>query len=217
MAQERIDRYENRGRKRIRCSRFRRYLGDGRRARFIAGRMAKFFKVMPQHIIIVGADETARMTAEKLIASGETISLIDTNENNCFVAKEMRGASVLCADATRPEVLKKAGVVEAKCVIVATSSDKVNILVCQTIRADFAGKRLVARVNSTANLAAFEQAGIEVMSPPEATATILENIVLRPSLFNFLSNGMGEERMKEIRVGAKIPDGANIASLKLGG
>ncbi len=182
----------------------------------IAGRMAKFFKVMPQHIIIVGADETARMTAEKLIESGETVSLIDTNENNCFAAKEMRGASVLCRDATRPEVLKQAGIGEAKCVIVATSSDKVNILVCQTIRAGFADARLVARVNETANLAAFEQGGIEVMSPSAATATILENIVLRPSLFNFLSNGMGEERIKEIRVGAKIPDGANIASLKLG-
>ena len=182
----------------------------------IAGRMAKFFKVMPQHIIIVGADETARMTAEKLIESGESLTLIDTNEENCFAAKEMRGASVVCADATRPDVQKKAGIGDAKCVIVATRSDKVNILVCQAIRAGFAEKRLVARVNDTSNLAAFEQAGIEVMSPPEATATILENIVLRPSLFNFLSKGLGEERIKEIRVGAKIPDDASIASLKLG-
>lgn len=181
-----------------------------------AGRMAKFFRVMPQHIIIVGADETARITAEKLVESGETVSLIDTNEQNCFAAKEMRGASVICDDATRPEVLKKAGIGEAKCVIVATSSDKVNILVCQAIRATFVNQRLVARVNATANLLAFEQAGIEVMSPPQATATILENLVLRPSLFNFLSNGMGEERMKEIRVGSKIPNGATLASLKLG-
>lgn len=181
-----------------------------------AGRMAKFFKVMPQHIIIVGADETARITAEKLIDSGETVSMIDTDPKNCFAAKEIRGASILCADATRQDVLKKAGVAEAKCVIVATSSDKVNILVCQTLRADFTAKRLVARVNSTANLAAFEQAGIEVMSPPEATATILENIVLRPSLFNFLSSGMGEERMKEILVGPKIQDGASLSSLDLG-
>lgn len=182
----------------------------------IAGRMALFFRVMPQHIIIIGADETARLTAEKLIESGETLSLIDTDEQNCFFAKEMRGASILCDDATRPEVLKKAGIGEAKCVIVATSSDKVNILICQAIRANFGDLRLVARVNETANLAAFEQAGIEVMSPPQATATILENLVLRPSLFNFLSNGMGEERMKEIRVGSKISNGSTISSLKLG-
>lgn len=182
----------------------------------LAGQMALFFKVMPQHIIIVGADETARITAEKLIESGESLTLIDTDTDSCFIAKETRGASVLCADATRPEVLKKAGIGEAKCVIVATSSDKVNLLVCQAIRANFGDMRLVARVNDTANLGAFEQAGIEVLSPVQATATILENLVLRPSLFNFLSNGMGEERMREIRVGSKIPKDATISSLNLG-
>jgi voltage-gated potassium channel Kch len=86
-----------------------------------------------------------------------------------------------------PDALKRAGIREAKCVIVATSSDKVNILVCQAIRAAYDKIRLVARVNQTANLAAFERAGIEVMSPPQATAAILENLVLRPSFFNFLS------------------------------
>lgn len=180
-----------------------------------AGKMARFFRVMPQHIIIVGADETARILAVRLVESGESISFIDTNTENCSLAKEMRGASVFCADATKSDILKKGGITEAKCIVVATSSDKVNILVCQAIRADFPDKRLVARVNSTSNLAAFEQAGIEVMSPPQATATILENIVLRPSLFNFLSDGMGEERMREVVVGRKHANN-NIASMRLG-
>jgi NhaP-type Na+/H+ or K+/H+ antiporter/uncharacterized protein with PhoU and TrkA domain len=181
-----------------------------------AGWTAKFFKVMPQHIIIVGADETARILAERLIESGESLSLIDTDTESCALAKELRGASIFCADATRPEALRKAGLREAKCVIVATSSDKVNILVCQAIRAEHSSVRLVARVNATANLAAFEQAGIEVMSPPQATATVLENIVLRPSLFNFLANGMGEERMREIRLAEGFREGARISSLTLG-
>jgi NhaP-type Na+/H+ or K+/H+ antiporter len=181
-----------------------------------AGKMAKFFKVMPKHIIIVGADETARILAERLVEAGESVSLIDTSAENCAVAKDMRGASVFCADASDPGVLKKAGISEAKCVIVATSSDKVNILVCQAARAGFGNIRLVARVNATANLAAFEQAGIEVMSPPQATATVLENLVLRPSLFSFLSKGMGEERMREIRLGERVENGARIASLDLG-
>ena len=181
-----------------------------------AGRMANFFRVMPQHIIIVGADETARILSEKLVEAGETISLIDTDTESCSLAREMRGVSVFCADATDKAVLKKAGLDEAKCVIVATPSDKVNILVCQAIRAESERKRLVARVNSTSNLAAFEQAGIEVMSPTQATATILENLVLRPSLFNFLSRGMGEEQMREIAVDKRFHGGAQLASLGLG-
>ena len=181
-----------------------------------ASRLAKFFEVMPQHIIIVGADETARILTERLVESGETISLIDTDEDNCILAKELRDTNVLCADATDQGVLKKAGIDDAKCVIVATPSDKVNILVCQAIRAGSPNKRLVARVNSTSNLAAFEQAGIEVMSPPQATATILENLVLRPSLFRFLSLGMGEERMREVVLGRQGSDGKTLASLHLG-
>lgn len=181
----------------------------------LAGKLAKVFKVMPQHILIVGADETARILAKRLVESGETVSMIDNNTSNCSVAKELKGVSVYCDDASSMSVLTKAGIRESKCVIVATSSDKVNILICQAIRVGFVERRLVARVNSTANLAAFEQAGIEVMSPPQATATILENLVLRPSLFNFLSQGMGEERMREVIIGERRA-GKNIASLRLG-
>ena len=45
-----------------------------------AGLLAKLFKVMPKHTIIVGADETARLLATELSASGETVSLIDTDK-----------------------------------------------------------------------------------------------------------------------------------------
>lgn len=179
-----------------------------------ASRMARFFKVMPQHIIIVGANETARILTDRLTTSGETVSLIDTDENNCSLAKELRGASVICGDATTAEILKQAGITDAKCIIVATQSDKANILICQGIRAVRPEARIVARVNETGNLAAFEQAGIEVMSPHQATATILENLVLRPSFFNFLSNGMGEERIREVKVDERF-DGSTIASLQL--
>ncbi|MBK9164254.1 MAG: cation:proton antiporter [Acidobacteria bacterium] len=181
-----------------------------------ASQTAKFFKVMPQHILIIGADETARILAEKMVEAGESISLIDTDKESCELAKDMRGVTVFCDDATKPEVLKEAGLKEAKCVVVATSSDKVNILISQAIRSDYNGMRLVARVNDSTNLKAFEQADIEVMSPPRAVATILENIVLRPSLFEFLSSGMGEERMREIAVGRRIKRGTRIADLGLG-
>lgn len=181
-----------------------------------AGPMAKLFNVMPQHIIIVGADETAQILALRLVGSGETVSMIDSDPAKCVAAKDLKGVSILCADATDGDILRRAGLRDAKCVIVATTSDKVNILVCQAIRAESKSTRLVARVNSTSNLMTFEQAGIEVMSPPHATATILENIVLRPSLFNFLSAGMGEERIREVKIGRNITSGRTVASLRLG-
>lgn len=188
------------------------------------GWLARKFKVMPQHTIIVGADETGRLLAAELNEAGETVSLIDIDEEDCARANEVRGVSVYCADATDASVLRRAGADDAKCLIAATSSDKVNLLVCQVARATFGNKsdsngqmRLVARANHTSNLAAFEIAGIETMSPARAAATILQNMVLRPSLLRLLAPGTESEHVAEVKIAKREAAGKTIAALALHG
>lgn len=180
-----------------------------------AGFLARLFKVMPKHTIIVGADETARLLAERLNAAGETVSLIDTDKQTCALAGALRGVRVFCADATDLAVLRQAGAEDAKCLVAATPSDKVNLLVCQVARAAFGRMRMVARANATSNLAAFESAGIETMSPTRAAATILENIVLRPSLFRLLTAGNGAEHIAEVKVTSVQRENQSLAVLAL--
>lgn len=184
-----------------------------------AGWLARIFKVMPKLSIIIGADETGRVLAEKLVEAGESVSVIDTDEENCAEAKKLKGVNVYCLDATNIDVLKKAGVPNAKVVIVATPSDKVNILISQVVRSNFGEKRIVARANTTSNFSAFTDAGIETMSPIHAAAAILENMVLRPSLFKLLSTRDEDENEKiaEIRVTSRKRLGTNLANLKLRG
>ena len=50
------------------------------------------------------------MLAEKLVVAGETVSIIDTDEENCAEAKKIKEANVFCADATDVDVLRKVGV-----------------------------------------------------------------------------------------------------------
>ena len=185
-----------------------------------AGWLARRLKVMPQHTIIVGADEAGRLLAEELARGGETVSLIDTNQDDCVLSNGLRGVSVYCADATDAAVLRSAGADGAKCLIAATSSDKVNLLVCQVARTAFGGgkgMRLVARVNNSANMKAFEEAGIEAMSPARAAATILQNMVLRPSLLRLLAAGTDAERVAEIEVAGPRAEGKTLAALALRG
>ncbi|NNE99253.1 MAG: hypothetical protein HKN25_09575 [Pyrinomonadaceae bacterium] len=180
--------------------------------------MSKFFRVMPRLTVIIGADETARLLAEKLVSVGESVSIIDTDEENCATAKEIKNSNVYCEDATDVDVLRKAGVPTAKAVIVATPSDKVNILVSQVIRSNFGEKRVVARANTTSNVSAFKEAGIETMSPVQASVAILENMVLRPSLFKLLSTSKpDEEKMDEVRVSSPQGVGKSLAELNLRG
>lgn len=185
------------------------------------GWLARRFKVMPQHTIIVGADETGRLLAGELNRAGETVSLIDLNSEACAAAGDLRGVSLYCADATDAAVLRRAGAEDAKCLIATTSSDKVNLLVCQVARASFGGgnerMRLVARANNSANLSAFESAGIETMSPARAAATILENMVLRPSLLRLLAAGGEPEHVIEVTVEREGCAGKTLAELALRG
>lgn len=180
--------------------------------------LSKFFKVMPRLTVIIGADETARLLAKKLAAAGESISIIDTNEENAAEAKKLKGTNVYCEDATDVAVLRRAGLPMAKAVIVATPSDKVNILISQVIRSNFGDKRIVARANTTSNITAFEEAGIETMSPVQASVAILENMVLRPSLFQLLATTKpDDEKIDEVQVRSKSSINKSLAALHLEG
>ncbi len=184
----------------------------------LAGKSASFFRVMPRLTVIVGADETARLLAERLVAAGEFVSMIDTDEENCAAAKDMKGVNVYCNDATNVNVLNESGIATAKAVIVATPSDKVNILISQVIRSNFGDKRVVARANTTSNLLAFEDVGIETMSPVQASVAILENMVLRPSLFKLLAATKPEdEKIDEVQVTSSRSINKSLADLHLSG
>ena len=180
--------------------------------------LSKFFRVMPRLTVIVGADETARLLTEKLVAAGESVSIIDTHEDHCVEARKLKNTNVYCDDATDVKVLRRAGVPTAKTVIVATPSDKVNILISQVVRSNFTDKRIVARANTTSNVSAFEEAGIETMSPVQASVAILENMVLRPSLFQLLATTTPEgEKIDEVRVQSKGATNKTLAALDLTG
>ena len=66
-----------------------------------AGWLAKFFRVMPRHTVIIGADETGRLLAERLVLAGETVSIIDNNKENCNEASKTKRCKHLFAT-TRP-------------------------------------------------------------------------------------------------------------------
>ena len=152
------------------------------------------------------------------ISAGESVSMIDTDPDHCAEARKMKGVNVYCDDATEVKVLRRAGVPTAKSIIVATPSDKVNILVSQVVRSNFGDKRMVARANTTSNVAAFEEAGIETMSPVQASVAILENMVLRPSLFQLLATTKPEdEKIDEVRVRSRRSINRSLADLHLQG
>ena len=74
-----------------------------------AGWLAKIFRVMPKLTLIIGADETARILAQKLIEAGKSISIIDTNQENCAEAQSLKNASVFLCRRFRCQCSEKSG------------------------------------------------------------------------------------------------------------
>lgn len=180
-----------------------------------AGWLARVLNVMPQHIIIVGADAVGRRLAADLAAANESVSLIDTNVESLKHAASVPGVHVLAEDATNTDVLKRAGAADAKCLVAATSSDKVNLLICELARASFQVPRLVALVSSENSRAAFEVANIEVVDPHEATANTFENLLLRPSLYRLLTESGGKELVEEVAITSPVAIGRTLADLQM--
>lgn len=179
--------------------------------------LAKVFKVMPRQNIIIGADSTTLILARKLAAEGETLTVVDTNRDAFAEFEEIDGVRTICDDATDVLVLRRAGATDAKALVAATTSDKLNLLVCQVARASFSIPRIVARANQPSNTPAFEAAQIEVISAEDATAIYLENTILRPSLTSILRRTAPEQKLAEVKVTSRPMAGRSLSDIALQG
>ena len=101
------------------------------------------------------------------------------------------GVRTVQGNAVDVSILKKAGIENAKYVVITTKKDDSNILFCQIAKAKFGfkGEQLVARVNNVENLQAFWDLGIRAMSPTMTTAAVMDNMIGRNHLFSMCEVG----------------------------
>jgi NhaP-type Na+/H+ or K+/H+ antiporter len=192
-----------------------------------AGWVASRLNVMPKKILIVGGDEIARKLGKQLSDEGEAVTLIDFDPENVREAVAA-GLNAETGDATEPTVLAKAGAGWCQALVVATPSDKANLLVTQTARGKYPALRLVARVNDSRNAEAFREAGIETLATSDAAAMTLSTLVTRPMVLPLLRASEYGDMVVEVRVGnarlnkqsvsaLDLPKDCLIALLKRGG
>jgi Trk K+ transport system NAD-binding subunit len=123
---------------------------------------------------------------------------------------------VVHGDAEYVNVLKKAGIENAKYFIASTDQDNTNLLVCQIAKTKFGFKedQIIARVNNTENLHAFWDLEIRAMSPAMSTALFLDNMVGRPHMFSMCEVGEGGDIL-EVKVTNPKVAGKAIKELSL--
>ncbi|AKB77682.1 Trk system potassium uptake protein TrkA [Methanosarcina horonobensis HB-1 = JCM 15518] len=166
----------------------------------LSKKIAEMLEVIPMEILIIGGGKVGRILAERFDRRGENAVVVDISGSNCKKCMDL-GIRTIQGDAGDVNVLKKAGIENAKYVVATTNKDDTNLLFCQIAKTSFGfgGEQLVARVNEIENLQAFWNLGIRAISPAMTTAVMLDNMIGRPHLFSMCEVG-GEGDMMEVKV-----------------
>jgi trk/ktr system potassium uptake protein len=173
-------------------------------------------RTAPHRVMLLGGGRTAEILAERLVARGVRVVIVDRSEERCNeLAHTFPGPLVIRGDITDADLLTEEEVGSFDAVVALTGEDDANIVAC--LFAKSAGAReTIAVVHRLSLLPLLEEVGIDAaLSPRTASA----NGVLRfvrgdvTAVATFLE-GEAEVLETAVRSGAAA-DGALVAELRL--
>ncbi len=119
---------------------------------------------------IVGDDSSSVAIAERLRTNGQQVAIVGE-------VPEAESLPTVVGDPSEIAVLSEAGIEPTSTVIVATRSDRRNLLIAQLVRAHFGVSRVIPLVNDPTRSALFEEAGHEPICVATALSTAVEEVV----------------------------------------
>ena len=119
-------------------------------------------------VVVVGGGLVGREVATRLLADGETVTLVDSQPP----PDPPSGLAVHEVDALDAETLQDAGLDDAAAVVVLGVDDARNLLVTQLARVRFGVDRVIVRVNDPQRESAFDRPAVETIDTPTAIAQI---------------------------------------------
>jgi voltage-gated potassium channel len=148
-------------------------------------RISRWRKSMGHHVVVVGYGTKGRSAVETLISNGqarESVVIVDPGQAAMTDAHE-DGLAVVAGDATRREVLRRAGVAEADQVIITTNRDDSNVLAILTVRQLNPDVYIVSSAREHENAPLMKQSGANsVITSSDAVGRLLGVSSLSPTL-----------------------------------
>jgi voltage-gated potassium channel len=148
-------------------------------------RVARWRKHMDQHVVVIGYGTKGRSAVDTLINNGldkEAIVVVDPSTTALGEA-HADGLAVVTGDATRREVLRRAGVARANQVIITTDRDDSTVLSTLNVRQLNPDAYVVAAVREQDNIELVRQSGADsVVTSSDAVGRLLGLSTLSPTL-----------------------------------
>ena len=147
---------------------------------------------MRNHIIICGFGRVGRQMYDEMHRANRDVVVIEFNE---ALADQLAadGLAVINGDATEEDVLRRAGVENARGLLAGLPEDADNVFVTLTAKEYNHALRIVSRANSEKSRSKLMFAGAErVVMPHEMGGQRMANAILRPVVAEFLEVVTGE-------------------------
>jgi voltage-gated potassium channel len=139
-------------------------------------RAARWRRKMNQHVVVIGYGTKGRSAVDTLVNNGverEEIVVVDPSPGSQGEARA-DGLAVVTGDATRREVLRRAGVEQARQVIITANRDDTTVLATLTVRQLNPDAYIVASVREQDNVPLVRQSGADsVITSSEAVGRLL--------------------------------------------
>jgi len=173
-------------------------------------KMEKEISKLSNHYIVCGGGETGRPVIAELVKNGETVVLIEKDEESIDRCKEIEALLYIKGDAADDASLSAAGIDKAAGVIVTLSSDKDNLFTTMSARMLNSRVRIISRVISKSMEPKMRRAGANsVVSPNYIGALRLASEMIRPAAVDFLDSMLrssrGDLRIHQINVSDQSP------------
>ncbi|HET8559582.1 MAG TPA: potassium channel family protein [Marmoricola sp.] len=154
-------------------------------------RVARWRRKMYQHVVVIGYGTKGRSAVDTLLNNGverDEVIVVDPNPGAQAEARA-DGIAVVTGDATRREVLRRAGVDSARQVIITAARDDTTVLATLTVRQLNPDAYIVAAVREQDNVPLVRQSGADsVITSSDAVGRLLGLSSVSPLLGSVLED-----------------------------
>ncbi|MCD6570112.1 MAG: potassium channel protein [Deltaproteobacteria bacterium] len=171
-------------------------------------RLDKKIASMEQHYIICGNGRIGSLICKELKANDSPFVVIDSNPST-IEPLEQENISYIIGDATKEEILIRGGIKRAKCLIATAASDVTNVYITLIARELNPSIFILARAETEDSIRNIKRAGADrVVSPYMIGGRHMANIILKPTVVDFVELATGEKRedfyiqMEEFKINA---------------
>ena len=180
------------------------FMGLSHSLNILAG---KFFheKEFVKYVTIIGGGNVGLKLAKSLENLNLKLKIIERDEVRCnYLAEELNNALVINGDGTDIELLNEEDIAASDVVVSVTNNDEKNLL-CSLLLKHLGATRVISRVSKDANIALFEQVGIDIaISSKTASLNEIKNNIKDTNIGILATVEQGQGEVLNIKLPEKF-------------